>query len=60
MIKANNITYHLIKPHLTYVNYFLKLNGIKIPCVSLDYEIEINKEIGNFNAFKDACYLDDF
>lgn len=38
----------------------LLLNGIKIPCVSLDYEIEINKEIGNFNAFKDACYLDDF
>lgn len=35
----------------------LSLNGIDIPCVSLDYEIEINQEIGNYNAFKDVSYL---
>lgn len=35
----------------------LSLNGIDIPCVSLDYEIEINQEIGNYNAFKDCSYL---
>ncbi|OMQ20884.1 nucleotidyltransferase domain-containing protein [Serratia oryzae] len=38
----------------------LSLNGIDIPCVSLEYEVEINQEIGNCNAFKDASYLDDF
>ncbi|MXP60188.1 nucleotidyltransferase domain-containing protein [Pantoea sp. Taur] len=36
----------------------LSLNGIEIPCMSLSYEIEINKEIGNFNAFKDVNYMD--
>lgn len=30
MIKANNITYRLIKPHLTYVNYFLKTEWINL------------------------------
>ena len=34
------------------------LNGIKIPCVSLVYEIEINKQIGNYNAFKEAGFMD--
>lgn len=34
------------------------LNGVKVPCVSLDYEIEINEEIGNYNAFKDVGFID--
>ncbi|WP_226069098.1 hypothetical protein [Dickeya zeae] len=38
----------------------LSLNGIEIPCLTLSYEIEINKEIGNFNAFKDASYMDNY
>ncbi|MDM3339764.1 hypothetical protein OGV62_20515 [Citrobacter sp. Cb043] len=33
------------------------LNGIRVPCVSLDYEIKINQEIGNYNAFKDGSHL---
>lgn len=32
------------------------LNSIKVPCVSLVYEIEINEQIGNCNAFKDADF----
>ncbi|HBM2439553.1 TPA: hypothetical protein LUX75_004543, partial [Enterobacter hormaechei subsp. xiangfangensis] len=38
----------------------LLLNGVEIPIVSLDYEIEINQEIGNYNAFKDTCYLENY
>ncbi|MDL4585388.1 hypothetical protein QRZ28_26445 [Raoultella ornithinolytica] len=34
------------------------LNGIKVPCVSLVYEIEINKQIGNYNAFRDTDLMD--
>ncbi|WP_353614517.1 nucleotidyltransferase domain-containing protein [Mangrovibacter phragmitis] len=37
---------------------YILLNGIKVPCVSLDYEIEINKQIGNYNAFKDTGFMD--
>lgn len=34
------------------------LNGVKVPCVSLVYEIEINKQIGNYNAFRDTNLMD--
>jgi hypothetical protein len=38
----------------------LLLNGIEIPTVSLDYEIEINQEIGNYNAFRDSFSLENY